>query len=76
LLADYLGDGEERDAVNMLLRSDFENRMHPNPLVIDLTDSCLFRYGRIDAALTELPPRYAHWRLLWRDIAANPDRYC
>ena len=49
--------------------------MHPNPLVINLTDSCLFRYGRIDAALAELSPRYAHWRALWRDVAADPERY-
>jgi ABC-type antimicrobial peptide transport system ATPase subunit len=29
LLADRLGDGRERDAVNTLLRGDIENRMHP-----------------------------------------------
>ena len=75
LLADHLGDGGARDAVNTLLRSDVETRMHPNPLVINLTDSCLFRYGGIDAALAELCPRYAHWRALWRDVGADPDRY-
>jgi predicted protein tyrosine phosphatase len=75
LLADHLGDGRERDAVNTLLRGDIENRMHPNPLVVGLTDACLFRYGRINAALTELSPRYAHWRELWRNIAADPDGY-
>jgi predicted protein tyrosine phosphatase len=75
LLADHLGDGRERDAVNTLLRNDFENRMHPNPLVINLTDDCLFRYGRINTALVEMSPRYARWRALWRDIAADPDRY-
>jgi predicted protein tyrosine phosphatase len=71
LLADHLGDGRERDAVNTLLRGDIENRMHPNPLVIGLADDCLFRYGRINAALAELSPRYAQWRELWRNIAAR-----
>jgi predicted protein tyrosine phosphatase len=75
LLADHLGDGREHDAVNMLLRRDIENRMQPNPLVVGLTDDCLFRYGRINAALTELSPRYARWRELWRNIAADPDAY-
>ncbi len=75
LLADHLGDGREHDAVNTLLRGDIENRMHPNPLVIGLTDDCLFRYGRINAALAELYPRYAKWRELWRNIAADPDAY-
>jgi predicted protein tyrosine phosphatase len=75
LLADHLGDGRERDAVNTLLRGDIENRVHPNPLVIGLTDDCLFRYGRINAALAELSPRYAQWRELWRNIAADPDAY-
>lgn len=75
LLADQLADGRERDAVNMLLRGDIENRMRPNPLVIGLTDACLFRYGRINAALTELSPRYAKWRELWRTIAAEPEAY-
>jgi predicted protein tyrosine phosphatase len=73
LLADHLGDGRERAAVNTLLRSDVENRMHPNPRVISLSDDCLFRYGRINAALAELSPRYAKWRELWRNIAADPD---
>ena len=75
LLADHLGDGREREAVNTLLRSDVENRMHPNPRVIGLSDDCLFRYGRINAALAELSPRYAKWRELWRNIAADPDAY-
>jgi predicted protein tyrosine phosphatase len=75
LLADHLGDGQEHEAVNMLLRDDVENRMHPNPLVVGLTDDCLFRYGRINAALTELSPRYARWRELWRNIAADPEAY-
>ena len=75
LLADHLGDRREHDAVNVLLRSDIEDRMHPNPLVIGLTDDCLFRYGRINAALIELSPRYAKWRELWRNIAADPDAY-
>jgi hypothetical protein len=52
----HLGDGREHDAVNTLLRSDIENRMHPNPLVIGLTDDRLFRYGRINAALAENAP--------------------
>lgn len=75
LLADHLGDRREHDAVNVLLRSDVDDRMHPNPLVIGLTDDCLFRYGRINAALVELSPRYAKWRELWRNIAADPDAY-
>jgi predicted protein tyrosine phosphatase len=75
LLADHLGDGHEHEAVNTLLRNDVENRMHPNPLVIGLTDDCLFRYGRINAALAELSPRYAQWRELWRNIAADPEAY-
>lgn len=75
LLADHLGDRREHDAVNVLLRGDTENRMHPNPLVIGLADACLFRYGRIDAALVELSPRYAQWRELWRNIAADPGAY-
>lgn len=75
LLADHFGDGRERHAVNGLLRADIENRMHPNPLVIELADSCLFRYGRIDAALADLSPRYLKWRQLWRDIVAEPDLY-
>jgi predicted protein tyrosine phosphatase len=75
LLADHLGVGRERDAVNALLRSDIENRMHPNPRVIGLTDDCLFRYGRINAALEELCPRFAKWRELWRNIAMDPDAY-
>jgi predicted protein tyrosine phosphatase len=75
LLADHFEDGREQDAVNALLRTDFENRMQPNPLVISLTDDCLFRYGRIDAALATLSPRYLHWRTLWRDIRADPDRH-
>lgn len=73
LLADHLGDGRERDAANMLLRGDFENRMHPNPLIISLADDCLFRYGRINAALTELCPRYTKWRAWWNNIALAPD---
>jgi predicted protein tyrosine phosphatase len=75
LLADHLGDGRERDAVNMLLRNDIEDRLRPNPLVIGLADDCLFRYGRINAALMELSPRYARWRELWRDIAIDPAKY-
>jgi predicted protein tyrosine phosphatase len=75
LLADHFGHGREQDAVNILLRTDFENRMQPNPLVINLADDCLFRYGRIDAALAALSPQYLHWRTLWRDIRADPDRH-
>ena len=75
LLADHLGDRRERDAVIVLLRGDIENWMHPNPLVVGLADDCLFRYGRINASLAELSPRYAKWRELWRNIAADPDAY-
>jgi hypothetical protein len=75
LLADLPGDGREHEAVSTLLRGDIEDRMHPNPLVIGLTDDCLFRYGRINAALIELCPRYAKRRELWCTITANPDTY-
>lgn len=75
LLADHFGDGRERDAVNALMRADLEDRMHPNPLVVSLADSCLFRYGRLDAALAELSSRYLQWRDLWREIAIDPDAY-
>ena len=75
LLADHFGVGHERDAVNMMMRTDVEGRMHPNPLVVSLADACLFRYGRLDAALIELSPRYASWRDLWRKISADPDAY-
>ncbi len=75
LLADHLGEGREYDAVNTLLRDDIENRMQPNPLAISLADACLLRYGRIDAALAELCPRYVEWRALWRNIGQNPDAY-
>lgn len=75
LLADYLGNGQECEAVSALLRGDTENRMHPNPLIVGLADDCLFRYGRINAALSELSPRYAKWRELWRNIGQDPDRY-
>ena len=75
LLADHYGDGCERDAVNDLMRSDTEDRMHPNPLVVNMADACLWRYGRLDAALAEVSPRYVGWRDLWRQIAADPDAY-
>jgi len=75
LLADHLGDGREHDAVNALMRADVEGRMHPNPLVVSLADSCLFRYGRLEAALAELSPRYVKWRELWRQITLDPDAY-
>jgi predicted protein tyrosine phosphatase len=75
LLADHLGDGFELDSVNCLLRADVENRIHPNPLIVNLTDSCLFRYGRLEEALATLSPRFVQWRQLWRDISANPDAY-
>jgi predicted protein tyrosine phosphatase len=75
LLADHLGDGFELDAVNSLLRADVENRIHPNPLIVSLTDACLFRYGRLEEALAELSPRFVQWRQLWRDISVNPDAY-
>lgn len=75
LLADHFGVGRERDAVNMMMRMDVEGRMHPNPLVVSLADACLFRYGRLDAALIELSPRYVSWRDLWLKIAADPDAY-
>jgi predicted protein tyrosine phosphatase len=75
LLADAHGDGHERDAVNALLRSDIENRMHPNPLAVSLADSSLFRYGRLDAALADLSPAYVKWRDLWRKIVLDPEAY-
>jgi predicted protein tyrosine phosphatase len=75
LLADSFGDGRESDAVNALMRSDTDNRMHPNPLVVSMADACLWRYGRLDAALAELSPRYVRWRNLWQQITADPDAY-
>lgn len=75
LLADHFGAGREHDAVNELMRSDTEDRMHPNPLVVNMADACLWRYGRLDAALAELSPRYVGWRDLWRQIAVDPDAY-
>jgi predicted protein tyrosine phosphatase len=75
LLVDHFGDGRERDAINALLRGDVENRMHPNPLIVSLADSALFRYGRVDATLAELSPRYVKWRDLWRQIVLDPDAY-
>jgi predicted protein tyrosine phosphatase len=73
VLADHLGFGRERGAVSMVLRSDVEGRMHPNPLVVSLADACLFRYGRIDQALADQSSRYVEWRNLWRAIALAPD---
>jgi predicted protein tyrosine phosphatase len=75
LLADHFGAGHEHDAVNELMRTDVESRMHPNPLVISLADACLFRYGGLDAALAELSPRYVKWRDLWQRIVVDPDAY-
>ncbi|HTH98316.1 MAG TPA: hypothetical protein VL574_12935 [Stellaceae bacterium] len=75
LLADALGAGRERQAVNTLLRDDIEVRLHPNPLIVSHIDACLFRYGRLDAALVELSPRYGRWKQLWLDIQADPDAY-
>jgi len=75
LIADHLGDGFEYDAVESLLRADLEDRIHPNPLIVNLADSYLFRYGRLDAALAAASPRYVQWRQLWCDISANPDAY-
>jgi predicted protein tyrosine phosphatase len=75
LLADALGDGQEREAANALMRGDTDNRMHPNPLIVSLADASLFRYGRLDGALAELSPRYLKWRDLWRQIVIDPDAY-
>jgi hypothetical protein len=75
LLADHLGDGFEVDAVNSLLRADVENRIYPNPLILSLTDACLFRYGRLEDALAAQSPRYVQWRQLWQNIFVNPDAY-
>jgi predicted protein tyrosine phosphatase len=75
LLADYFGSRHESEAVNTLLRSDLEDRMCPNPMVVDLTDSCLFRYGHLLAALVEQSPRFALRRALWRKLSADPERY-
>ena len=71
LLADHFGDGFEQSAVNNLLRADLEDRFHPNPLIVSLADSCLFRYGRLDAALAEQTQRYVQWRQHWRRISTN-----
>ena len=73
LLADHFGEGFERSAVNYLLRADLEDRMHPNPLIVSLADSCLFRYGRLDAELAEQSQRYVQWRQHWQRISINLD---
>lgn len=73
LLADHHGAGAERDAVNVLMRDDINDRQHPNPLAISLADSCLWRYGRLEAALAELSPRFYRWRAVWREIALDPE---
>jgi predicted protein tyrosine phosphatase len=72
VLADHLGFGREADAVSAVLRSDIEGRMQPNPLVVSLADSCLFRYGRIDDALADQSAGYVAWRSRWRAIAHAP----
>jgi predicted protein tyrosine phosphatase len=72
LLADHFGDGNEQDAVKELLHGDLDDRIHPNPLVVALTDDCLFRYGRIGQALAEASPRFVKWRDFWRDVAVDP----
>lgn len=72
LLADHLGPDREGEAVNAILRADSEGRMRPNPLVISLGDTALFRYGRIDAALAERCAAYRLRRERWR--AARWDR--
>ncbi|MCB8878028.1 hypothetical protein [Acidisoma silvae] len=73
LLADFLGDGREQAAVNALLRLDIQNQMQPNPFVINLADAAMFRYGRIDAALSALSPRYMAWRKYWREIRTQSE---
>lgn len=75
LLSDHFGAGHEQEAVSTLMRYDVENRMHPNPLVVDMADTCLFRYGRLDAALADLSPRYVSWRDLWRKVAVDLEAY-
>ncbi len=54
LLADHMDEGRDREAVNALVRSEPENRMHPNPLVTALSDGYMFRYRRVDATLAGL----------------------
>ena len=71
LLADSLGPGREREAVNTLLRLDIEDRMHPNPRIVSLADACLFRYGRLDQGLQELSPRYAQSCAFWQKAAVQ-----
>ena len=73
LLADYHGAGNERDAVNVLLRIDSLDWMYPNPLAISLADACLFRYGRLESVLAELSPRFFQWRAVWQEIALDPE---
>lgn len=75
VLADELGDNNEAEAVGALLRDDIDNRMHPNPLIVSMTDAALFRYGRLDAALAAISPRYVKWRDHWREVALDPERH-
>jgi predicted protein tyrosine phosphatase len=75
LLADAFGHGRESDAVNTLLRDDVEVLLHPNPLIVDLADTCLLRAGSLNAALLASSARYARWRQLWKDIEADPAAY-
>jgi len=73
LLADHHGVGNETAAVAELMRGDITDRAHPNPLAISLADACLWRYGRLEAALVELSANYVRWREVWREIALDPD---
>ncbi|MFC5353774.1 hypothetical protein [Azospirillum himalayense] len=75
LLAQELGPGAEAAAVAALLRGDPEGRMHPNSLLVSMADSCLFRYGRLEAALADACPRYVKWRDHWREVALDPERH-
>ena len=75
IITDEMGPGREDEAVAKLLRSDIDARMHPNPLIVSLADTALWRYGALDAALAAVSPSYVHWRDHWREVALDPERH-
>lgn len=75
IIADVLGPGREAEAVAELLRQDVDTRMIPNPLLVSLADTALWRYGALDAALATVSPRYVQWRDHWRRVAEDPERH-
>ena len=72
VLADELGPGAEADAVSMLLGLDVEGKVCPNPLLVRLLDSRLWRYGALENALAGACPAYVAARSNWAGVAADP----